>query len=64
MNDDVVNDQTELILFRLPFILLDLFNGPVWEIVNLSHVWNTSIQYKSPEREKVIILAYIYFYNA
>ena len=37
---------------------------PVWEIVNLSHVWNTSIQYKSPEGEKVIILAYIYFYNA
>ena len=32
-------------------------------VVNLSHVWNTSIQYKSPEREKVIILAYIYFYN-
>ena len=24
------------------------------------HVWNTSIHCKSPEREKVIILAYIY----
>ena len=24
------------------------------DIVNLSHVWNTSIRYKSPEREKVI----------
>ena len=47
--------------FRL--FWLDPFNGPVWEIVNLSHVWNTSIQYNSPEREKVVILAYIYFYN-
>ena len=142
MNDDVVNVQTELILFRLPFILVGsikwsslrdsqlfpkkkTFCGFPWietstagrvydlcvyymtgapegspkvvlcvvflygfmekpgiepatpglqgialihyttgGLLNLSHVWNTSIQYKSPEREKVIILAYIYFYNA
>ena len=63
INDDVVNVQTELILFRLRLFWLDPFNGPV-ELVNLFHVWNTSIQYKSPEREKVIILANIYFYNA
>ena len=59
MNDDVVNVQTGLILFRVPFILVGSILGSIL-IVNLSHVWNTSIQYKSPEREKVIILAYVY----
>ena len=61
MNDDVVNVQTELICSGFHVFWLDPFNGPIWEIVNLSHVWNTSIQYKSPEREKVIVLAYNYF---
>ena len=29
MNDDVVNVQTELILFRLPCILVGSLNGPI-----------------------------------
>ena len=59
MNDDVVNVQTGLILFRLQFILVGSILGSILKIVNLSHVSNTSIQYKSPEREKVNTLAYI-----
>ena len=59
MNDDVVNVQTGLILFRLPFILVGSILGSILIDSQPFHVWNTSIQYESPEREKVIIFAYI-----
>ena len=60
MNDDVVNVQTELILFRFPFILVGSIK---WSSLRDSQPFPCVEQYKSPEREKVIILAYIYFYN-
>ena len=57
MNHDVVNVQIGLILSRLPvFFLAGSILGSILT-VNLSHVWNTSIQFKSPEREKVIFWA-------
>ena len=54
MNDDVVNVQTGLILFRLPFILVGSISGSI-----LLDSLPFPCVYKSPEREKVIILAYI-----
>ena len=50
MNHHVVNIQIGLILSRLPFF----FGVGSLLPVNLPHVWNTSIQLKSPEHEKVI----------
>ena len=57
MNHDVVNVQIGPILSRLlVFFLAGSILGSILT-VNLSHVWNTSIQFKSPEREKVIFWA-------
>ena len=62
MNDDVVNVQTGLILFRLPFILVGYILGFILiDSQPFQCVEHLHSVYKLPEREKVIILAYIYF---